>query len=205
MAEHLQDDLNRFRSLHSYYKYPPKSIINLYPLLTFGQQPYQPISPDTNPIYDLTLRWWFLLDANIEDFESLFEKEHVKAIWKASQQCVSAIKIHKLGSMNDTSIIQEITANALKFYELTKDIYEEIIRKQQSTQICPICAQIFFKSFGCFGSTCNRSVILIYPFKNALSISSESKKVTCKDKDDKDLLTFVMDRFQNSIENLFFW
>lgn len=125
MTEQLREDLLRFRSLHSWYKYPKKCLMNVYPFLMFGQQPYQPIFPDTDPLYDSQLCWWFLFHPDLSEFQSIF-KTDAQSIWNASQECVCNIEIYSLGSLHDEKIMEELTKNALKFQELTKHIYENM-------------------------------------------------------------------------------
>ncbi len=119
---YLDEDVERFSTLHSWYKYDPSEIVKVYPLLRIGQQARQPISPDTNPLYDDQLRWWFCLDLTIKQCQKTF-KTNAKKIYDASQRCSVEIAISNLGS-DESKCIDTLKQSANKFYEETRDIYE---------------------------------------------------------------------------------
>ncbi len=181
----LDEDLRRFRTLHSWYKYNHSETI--LPFLKFGQQPYQPISPDTNPAYDTQLRWSFLIKTTMEEFIEIFPNDGA-VLYDLSKKYASEIEIGNLGSNDDDEIIEQLTTNAKQFYDATKEIYAVI--KSQKDKLCPKCSMPYLKSLGCFGSSCNRFTTLIYNFKSSIIIS-KTKEVKCDNKEDAELLDFV--------------
>ncbi len=127
----LEEDLQRFRGLHSWYKFDRDDLVSVFPLLNFGQQPYQPISPDTNPAYKNQLRWWFVIDPSLEEYTSVFPKHEAILLWEASYACVSNIKINKLGSSRDDKIMKQLAINATNFYNATRAIYQKLATNRE--------------------------------------------------------------------------
>jgi hypothetical protein len=122
---HLEEDLQRFRGLHSWYKFGKDEDISVWVLLMFGQQPYQPIFPNTNSAYATQLRWWFVTDLETNHYTKWFGDD-TSAIVEASNACVSNIKLNKLGSSRDDKIMSQLAINAHKFYFATREIYEKL-------------------------------------------------------------------------------
>ncbi len=188
----LDEDLTRFRTLHSWYKWQHDGTI--FPLLSFGQQPYQPISPQTNANYDHELRWYFLINPEYIEFLNVFKNEDVsKKIWNISKKYASIVNICKLGS-EDENIVATLSKNASQFYLETKDVYETL-KKSYPIAKCSHCLQNYFISFGCFGSLCNHDIFLKYTFKGTMYISKKNE-ITFANEKDTSLLTFVFNYFK---------
>ncbi len=121
----LDEDLQRFRYLHSWYKNPSHESMLVCPLLCFGQQPRQPINPDVNENYKDDLRWWYVIEPTKDSYETLF-KDEANFIWDASQKYACNIKLGKLGGGNDEKIMDLLTKQSKCFEVATKKIYQKI-------------------------------------------------------------------------------
>ncbi len=195
----LQEDLERFRTLHSWYKW--NYDVTIFPLLQFGQQPYQPISPQTNSKYDNELRWYFLIDPKYNEYYSIFEKNKniSKKLFEISKKYSLLIRLNKLGGSEDTSIMVTLMTNAQQFYLETKEIYDElkISHKKNKIEKCKDCSLRYHVSLGCFGSQCNHDIFSKYKLKGFMYISDKNQ-ITFEHKKDTALFDFVFDYFKNN-------
>ncbi len=133
MAEltYLQDDIDRFSTLHSWYKHGELEVV---PLLNFGQQPRHPISPETDKELDNQLRWWYLYNPNFKEYEKMFpNKQDALMVWNASQMYIIQVD-DQFGSssVKGLAIKKQFNENSIKFYDATKQIYEKLKKAQTS-------------------------------------------------------------------------
>jgi len=127
----MEKDIERYESLHSWYKIDRYATFYVYPFINFGQLPYQPIAPQQDPEMKLQLRWWFTDEPTQETFESIFSDS--KLARKALKECLKH-PVRLTGEFGSTyshehwKIKAQLMRACTKFDENTLELYRGLVK-----------------------------------------------------------------------------